>query len=68
MGITEVLTVIFVVLKLIGQIDWSWWLVLLPEILAFAAYAALIALHVTVTIQASREIRKVTKSAREDRW
>lgn len=38
MGITEVLTIIFIVLKLLGKIDWSWWLVLLPEILAAVAY------------------------------
>ena len=38
MGFLEVLTLIFVVLKLTGQIDWSWWLVLLPEIIAVAIY------------------------------
>lgn len=30
MGILEVLGIIFIVLKLIGIISWSWWLVLLP--------------------------------------
>ena len=30
MGFFEVLGLIFLVLKLTGQIDWSWWLVLLP--------------------------------------
>lgn len=44
MGITEVLTVIFVVLKLVGTISWSWWLVLLPEIIALVIYAAIFAL------------------------
>lgn len=38
MGILEVLTLIFVVLKLTGVITWSWWLVLLPEIIAFGFY------------------------------
>lgn len=32
MGFCEVLTIIFIVLKLLGVIAWSWWLVLLPEI------------------------------------
>ena len=32
MGIAEVLTIIFVIAKLIGVIDWSWWIVLAPEI------------------------------------
>jgi hypothetical protein len=30
LGLTGVLTVVFVVLKLIGVIDWSWWWVLSP--------------------------------------
>lgn len=34
MGFTEVLTIVFIVLKLIGIINWSWILVLLPEIIA----------------------------------
>ena len=25
MGFVEVLTLVFIVLKLTGQIDWSWW-------------------------------------------
>lgn len=38
MGLAEVLTIIFVVLKLVDVIDWSWWLVLLPEIIAIGVY------------------------------
>jgi len=38
MGFTEILTIIFVVLKLIGVISWSWWLVFMPEIIAVALY------------------------------
>ena len=30
LGLLEVLAVVFVVLKLVGVIDWSWWWVLLP--------------------------------------
>lgn len=41
MGITELLTVSFVVLKLLGKIEWSWWQVLLPEIIAGAIYLAI---------------------------
>lgn len=29
-GFCEVLGIVFIVLKLVGVIDWSWWLVLLP--------------------------------------
>jgi hypothetical protein len=41
MGITELLTVAFVVLKLLGKIDWPWWQVVLPEIIAVAIYFAI---------------------------
>ncbi|AUG84681.1 transmembrane fragile-X-F protein [Lactobacillus phage Lpa804] len=38
MGFTEALTIVFVVCKLLGIITWSWWLVLLPEIIAGVFY------------------------------
>lgn len=41
MGITGLLTVAFVVLKLLGKIEWSWWQVVLPEIIAVAIYLAI---------------------------
>lgn len=44
MGFTEILTVVFIVLKLIDVIDWSWWFVFLPEIIAFAGYTLIFAL------------------------
>ena len=55
MGFTEVLTIVFIALKLLGVISWSWWLVLLPEILAFVVYAIMVILAVVVNA-------KVTKS------
>lgn len=41
MGITELLTVAFVVLKQLGKIEWPWWQVVLPEIIAVAIYFAI---------------------------
>lgn len=38
MGFTEVLTIAFILLKLLGVINWSWFFVLLPEILAIFFY------------------------------
>ena len=32
-GILDVLTVVFVVLKLVGVITWSWWWVLAPTLI-----------------------------------
>lgn len=42
MGFTEVLTIVFIVLKLIGIINWSWILVLLPEIIMIVIYIIVI--------------------------
>lgn len=67
MGFTEVLTIIFVVLKLIGKIDWSWWLVLLPEILAGACY---VVLFIAAAHTGHRAVRHVERSFRDfdERW
>lgn len=43
MGFLEVLTIVFIALKLMGFIHWSWWLVLLPEIIAVVIYGLWIA-------------------------
>ena len=29
-GVLDVLQIVFIVLKLVGVIDWSWWVVLIP--------------------------------------
>lgn len=46
MGFTEVLTLIFIFLKLTHNIDWSWWLVLLPEIISITFYTILVSLFI----------------------
>lgn len=34
LGLTHILTIIFVIAKIVGYINWSWWLVLLPSIIS----------------------------------
>jgi hypothetical protein len=48
MGFTEVLTIVFIALKLLGVISWSWWLVLLPEIIALVICVAMIILKIFI--------------------
>ena len=50
MGFCELLTIVFIVLKLVGIISWSWWLVLLPEIIAVLFYVAIIVFRVIIPI------------------
>lgn len=54
MGFTEVLTIIFVIMKLIGVIHWNWFMVLLPEIIAFVLYGIMVVLVVIGGAKLSR--------------
>jgi len=38
MSFLTLLTLIFIVLKLTGNIDWSWWMVMMPMIVEFIAW------------------------------
>lgn len=64
MGFTEILTIIFVLLKVFDFIDWSWWLVFLPEIIAGAIYAAVIIKSVWVMHKCRKEHERIMK----DMW
>lgn len=57
MGFTEVLTIIFVVLKVTHNITWSWWLVFLPEIIAAAGYVLVWLIAAVVGIAAFKKLR-----------
>ena len=61
MGICEVLTAVFIVLKLIGIISWPWFLVLLPELLAFLIYAIIIVMIIKTHCNMRKEINNITK-------
>ena len=56
MGFTELLTIIFIVLKVMDKIDWSWWLVLLPEIVAVVLYLSLAVIAAVMHTKAARKI------------
>lgn len=58
MGFTEVLMIVFAVLKLLGVITWAWWIVLLPEILAVAFYLILLLVQIVGFHKVNKSIRK----------
>lgn len=62
MGFTEVLTIVFVILKLADVIAWSWWLVLLPELIALVSYIG----YFAVSAVAFRRVRKHYRKMEED--
>lgn len=50
MGVTELLTIVFIILRLTGTIDWSWWLVLLPELIALGFYFIFVIVYLVTII------------------
>lgn len=58
MGILELLTLIFVVLKLIGVIAWSWWLVLLPLLIALGIYLIIGVTFIIGYVRLKRQINR----------
>lgn len=58
MGILEVLTIIFVICKLVGVISWSWWFVFLPLIIAVGIYVLLFTFYGIGFFSIARRINK----------
>lgn len=48
MGFAEVLTIVFISLKLLGVIGWAWWQVLLPEIIAIGVYILIVVFYLII--------------------
>ena len=58
MGLAEVLTIVFVILKLCGVISWGWFYVLLPEIIALGLYILLLVLNIALGVKVHNELRR----------
>lgn len=59
MGFTELLTIVFIVLKLVGVITWSWWFVLLPEIIAISLYLMIVVISIIYHVRVNKEMTKL---------
>ena len=59
MGFTEVLTIIFIVLKLLNIIDWNWFLVLLPEIISLTIYIIVVIIGIFQYRSINKELKKM---------
>lgn len=68
LGITSVLTIIFIVLKLVGVIDWSWWWVFSPTLIGIGA-SILFFIGVIIFIAHEDEKWDITpKKGKQDKW
>ena len=61
MGLLEVLTVIFVILKLVGVISWSWWVVLIPLYLSVILNSVIVTLMIKEVLKDKREMEEADK-------
>ena len=61
MGLLEALTIVFIVLKLIGVIAWSWWLVLSPLLVAVGIYVLWFAFVALFMSSANRTFKKAKR-------
>ena len=59
MGFTEALTIIFIVLKLLNIIDWNWFLVLLPEIIALTIYLIIVIIGIFQYRSINKEFKRI---------
>lgn len=58
MGITEILTIVFVVLKLLKVINWHWLLVLSPELLAVVVYVIIVISQIKLINRIKKDLLK----------
>ena len=58
MGFTEIMTIIFVLLKVFGVVSWSWWVVFLPEIVGIVLYIILFVIGVYAQNRATKGFNK----------
>lgn len=68
LGLSSVLTIVFVVLKLVGTINWSWWWVFSP--LLIDAGLIIIGL-ILIAIWVSYDNKKygfTSKKGKQDKW
>jgi L-asparagine transporter-like permease len=61
MGITEILTIVFVVLKLLKVINWHWLLVLSPELLAVVVYVMIVISQIKLINRIKKDLLKGDK-------
>lgn len=68
LGLSTVLTLIFLVLKLVGVIDWSWWLVFLPTIISVGLWLILIVVFFVWEVHFNKKYGLYPKKGKKDKW
>jgi MFS superfamily sulfate permease-like transporter len=64
LGFLELLTLIFIVLKLFDVIGWAWWQVLIPLYPAIILYLVFISTFIMAAFATKREVKKTMRRNR----
>ena len=68
LGLSSVLTIVFVVLKLVGTINWSWWWIFSPLLIdAGLIIIGLIILAVCIACD-NKKYGLTSKKGKKDKW
>ena len=68
LGLSSVLTIIFVVLKLVGVINWSWWWVLSPTWISIVLWLILFVILVAWEVHDKKQYGYTSKKGGKDKW
>lgn len=63
--LSSVLTIIFVVLKLVGVINWSWWWVFSPTLIDIGVVTLLV---IVIVIYENKKYGFTSKKGKKDKW
>jgi hypothetical protein len=61
MGFTEILTIAFVILKCLGYLHWSWWLVFVPEYISIGFFLLALLGVVSIAGHGRKSRRRVSR-------
>ena len=68
LGLGSVLTVIFVVLKLVGVIAWSWWWVLSPILIDIGLTIIALVIYAAVVMHTKNKYGLNSRKNGNDKW
>ena len=67
-GLSTVLTIIFVVLKLVGVIDWSWWWVLSPTLISTGLCVIILIVYAIYIAHENKKYGFEAKKGMNNKW
>lgn len=68
LGLASVLTIVFIVLKLVGTINWSWWWVLSPILIDIGLTIIILIGFAIYISHKNKKYNYISKRDKRDKW